>query len=341
MNEIRKKVGQMLMFGFSGTELNDSVRAMIREQKIGGVILFAANIVEPDQVRQLCRDFQDWNRQAGSEFPLLIAIDQEGGRVSRIPWLVERYPDPVLLGNRSLEDAFQFGYGLAQELANLGITVDLAPVLDVLSNPGNTLLARRCLGTEAKTVADRGEAMIRGFHAGGVLATGKHFPGHGDVTVDSHLRLPVSDCTLETLWQRELVPFVRAIQAGLSIIMTAHIKYTHLDPDYPATLSPKIIQGLLRGQLGFQGLVITDDMTMKAIAHHFTPKEAALAAVRAGADIVLVCHEPDQQLQAWEALMDGYQRDEEIRSAIDLASRRIIDSKLRRNILQGHKNIGH
>lgn len=367
----------MLMFGFSGTELNDSIREVIREQKIGGVILFAANILDPDQVRQLCKSLQQWNRQEGSEFPLLIAIDQEGGKVSRIPWLVEQYPDPVLLGSqgRSPDDAFQFGYGLARELSQLGINVDLAPVLDILSNPENTLLARRCLGSEAEKVACLGEQLIQGLHSGGVLATGKHFPGHGDVKVDSHQQLPICDCTLETLRQRELVPFVRAIQsqqsqlaqqsqqsqqlqqvqqsqlahpahpgqcgqpaqlaqqtqlgqpAGLEIIMTAHIRYTHLDSEYPATLSRKIIQGLLRDRLGFQGLVITDDLTMKAITHHFTPREAALAAVGAGVDIVLVCHEPDQQMQAWEALLAGYQDDEQIRSSIERASRRIIEFK--------------
>ena len=213
--EIRKKIGQMLMFGFSGTELNDSIREVIREQKIGGVILFAANILDPDQVRQLCRDLQQWNRQEGSEFPLLIAIDQEGGKVSRIPWLVEQYPDPVLLGSpgRSPDDAFHFGYGLARELSQLGINVDFAPVLDILTNQENTLLARRCLGSEAEKVACLGERLIRGLHSGGVLATGKHFPGHGDVKVDSHYQLPICDCTLETLRQRELVPFVRAIQS--------------------------------------------------------------------------------------------------------------------------------
>lgn len=343
----------MLMFGFSGTELNDSIREVIREQKIGGVILFAANILDPDQVRQLCKSLQQWNRQEGSEFPLLIAIDQEGGKVSRIPWLVEQYPDPVLLGSqgRSPDDAFQFGYGLARELSQLGINVDLAPVLDILSNPENTLLARRCLGSDAEKVACLGERLIRGLHSGGVLATGKHFPGHGDVKVDSHQQLPICDCTLETLCQRELVPFVRAIQcqparpgqsgqsvqlaqqaqpgqqAGLEIIMTAHIQYTRLDAEYPATLSRKIIQGLLRDQLGFQGLVITDDLTMKAITHHFTPREATLAAVGAGVDIVLVCHEPDQQMQAWEALLAWYQDDEQIRSSIERASRRIIEFK--------------
>ncbi|MEW5804261.1 MAG: beta-N-acetylhexosaminidase [bacterium] len=327
--EIRKKVGQMLMFGFSGTELNDSIRQVIREQKIGGVILFAANILDPEQVRRLCRDLQQWNRQEGSEFPLLIAIDQEGGKVSRIPWLVEQYPDPVLLSSpgKSPDDAYHFGYGLGRELSRLGITVNLAPVLDVLSNQENTLLALRCLGKEAEKVADLGECLIRGLHSGGVLATGKHFPGHGDVRADSHYQLPVSDCTVETLRCRELIPFIRAVQAGLDMIMTAHIQYTCLDPEYPATLSKKIIQGLLRRELGFRGIVITDDMTMKAITHHFTPREAALAAAGAGVDIVLVCHEPDQQLQAWDALMAGYRDDEKTRSSIEQASQRIIEFK--------------
>ena len=317
------------MFGFSGTELNDSIREVIREQKIGGVILFAANVADPDQVRDLCKSLQEWNRQEGSEFPLLIAIDQEGGKVSRIPWLVERYPDPVLLASpeRSPDDAFHFGYGLAGELCRLGINVDLAPVLDILSNRENTLLARRCLGSDAEKVACLGERLIRGLQSGGVLATGKHFPGHGDVKADSHYQLPLCDCTLETLRQRELVPFVRAIQAGLEIIMTAHIQYTRLDAEYPATLSSRIIQGLLREQLGFQGLVITDDLTMKAVTNHFTPREAALAAAGAGADIVLVCHEPDRQMQTRDALLAGYQDNERIRSSIERASRRIIEFK--------------
>jgi beta-N-acetylhexosaminidase len=325
--EITGKIGQMCMFGFSGTELNHSIREIIREQKIGGIILFSENILEPKQVQQLCHDLQRWNRECGSNYPLLISVDQEGGSISRIPWLMEQYPDPIVLGSEgSSARAFRFGYGLGKELSCLGLNVDLAPVLDILSNPDNTLLARRCLGSDAQKVAELGKELICGLHHGGILATGKHFPGHGDVALDSHWHLPVSHCTLETLNRREFIPFTQAIQSGLEIIMTAHIKYSQLDSDHPATLSKKIIQNILRNQLDFQGLIMTDDLLMKAIVNHYTLKDAALLAVRAGVDILLICHDPDQQKQAFQVLLENYQ-DDDIRAGIEQASQRIMHFK--------------
>ena len=324
---LRKKIGQMLLFGFSGTELNDSIYELICEQKIGGVILFSENILDPKQLRQLCQDLQQVNKEQGGEHPLFISIDQEGGSISRVPWLVNQYPDPVLLGNeKSREKAFHFGYGLGKELFSLGINVNLAPVLDVLSNQENTLLAQRCLGSDAQKVAALGQELIHGFHLAGVLAVGKHFPGHGDVVTDSHKQLPISHCPLEILQQREFIPFVRAISSGLKIIMTAHIKYTRLDSEYPATLSKQIIRNLLRNQLGFKGLIMTDDLLMRAITDNYPLEEAALLAVRAGVDILLVCHNSDQQKRVWQALLDNYQNPE-MKEQIEQASQRIFQFK--------------
>jgi beta-N-acetylhexosaminidase len=320
---LRKKIGRLLMFGFSGTELNDSIYGLIGEQRIGGVILFSENIVDPQQLRQLCHDLQKLHKEQGGDKPLFISVDQEGGGISRIPWLKDRYPDPIFLANEgSSKKAFDFGYGLGRELASLGINLNLAPVLDVLSNQENTLLARRCLGKDAQKVAALGQEMIRGLHHGGVLAVGKHFPGHGDVTADSHYTLPVSHCTLKTLERREFIPFIRAIHSGLKVMMTAHVQYPQLDLKYPATLSKKIIRDIMRNQLGFEGLIMTDDLLMKAITNNYSLEEAALLAVKAGVDIVLVCHNPDQQRRVRQALLDNY-HDPELKAHIDCASQRI------------------
>jgi len=320
---LRKKIGSMLMFGFSGTELNDSIYALIGEQKIGGVILFSENIVDPKQLRQLCQDLQRAHKEQGSDDPLFISVDQEGGGISRIPWLKDTYPDPILLADEGpSKKAFDFGYGLGRELASLGINVNLAPVLDVLSNQENTLLARRCLGADAQKVAVLGQEVIHGLQLGGVLAVGKHFPGHGDVTADSHYKLPVSHCTLELLEKREFIPFIRAIHAGLKVMMTAHVKYPQLDSEYPATLSKKIIRNIMRNQLGFKGLIMTDDLLMKAITNNYSLEEAALLAVKAGVDILLVCHNSDQQRRVRQSLLDNY-HDPEMKVHIDLASQRI------------------
>lgn len=324
---IRKKIGPMLMFGFSGTELNDSIYELIRDQKIGGVILFSENILTPKQLKQLCDDLQRLHKEQGGDYPLFISIDQEGGDISRIPWLKDQYPDPILLADETFSNkAFEFGYGLGRELANMGINMNLAPVLDVLSNKENTLLARRCLGSDAHKVAALGKKVIQGLHHAKILAVGKHFPGHGDVKADSHLQLPVSHCPLGVLEKREYFPFIQAIQSGLKIIMTSHVKYTNLDLQYPASLSRNIIRNLLRNQLKFKGLIITDDLLMNAITDNYSLEEASLLAVRAGVDILLVCHNYDQQKRVWQALFDNYQNPE-IKTKIDLASQRISQFK--------------
>lgn len=325
-----ENIGQMLMLSFSGQKINEDIRHIIHEQKIGGVILFSNNISDPKQLQTLCQDLQQFNQKHGSPYPLFISIDQEGGAISRIPWLKEQYNDPILLKDRPKGAAFQFGYGLGQELSKLGININFAPVLDILSNQDNTLLCKRCLGTETQKVAILGEKVILGLHQGGVLATGKHFPGHGDVTLDSHFHLPISGCDIETLKKREFFPFLQAIHAGLEIIMTAHVKYTHLDPIYPATLSEKILQQILRKQINYQGLIISDDLLMKAVTNHYSLEEAALLAVKAGIDILLICHDLQQERSVWKTLIDNYQNPL-FQKLIDLAGQRVLHLKEKRH----------
>lgn len=322
--EQRKRclIGQLLMFGFAGHELNDEVKGLIQEQKIGGVILFGENVQDPQQVSSLCHHLQDWNNQKGHSAPLFISIDQEGGRISRLSWLAETYPDPVLIGQGTRQEAFFFGLGLGRELSGLGININLAPVLDILCHKNSTLLATRCLSSEAQRVAELGVEIIRGLQEGGVLATGKHFPGHGDVAEDSHLQLPISNCPRETIEQRELLPYKEALASGLKLIMTAHVKYPMIDQDYPATLSSLIIQGLLRTYLGFQGLVISDDLLMKALTTQYTIEETVVLAIKAGIDILLVGHHLDQQMKVWEVLMACYE-DPNLRPLITHTSQRI------------------
>jgi beta-N-acetylhexosaminidase len=310
--------------GFPGHEPTADLKALIRDYGVGGVILFARNVAAPDQLAELVRELQGLARAAGQSLPLLVAVDQEGGRVARLrePWTV--WPPLRSLGDLDSEEhARRFGGALAAELKACGINLDCAPVLDVLTNPRNTVIGDRALGDEPGRVARLGSALVQGLQEAGVAACGKHFPGHGDTAADSHHELPVVGHGPRRLEDCELVPFRAAIAAGVACLMTAHILLPELDPKLPASLSPRIVSGLLRGSLGFSGVVLSDDLEMKAIAGHFGIGQAARLAVAAGCDIVLVCEKADAQVEAAEGLVRLMEADELGMDERDLASDRI------------------
>lgn len=275
--------GQLFVIGFPGTEPDSDVESLIRDEGVGGVILFARNLVDPPQVRRLTAHLQSFS----SALPLLIATDQEGGIVLRIgsdgaeatPW-----PGAMSLGAAASADLTRrVGAGIARELRAMGINMNLAPVLDVNVNPSNPVIGVRSFGADPHRVAENGVAYIEGHHEAGVLATAKHFPGHGDTAFDSHLALASVPHAIDRLEAVELIPFRRAIAAGVDAIMTAHVAFPAVEPDpaTPATLSPAVLTGLLRQRLGFDGLVITDCMEMKAIADHVGTVEGAVRAIAA------------------------------------------------------------
>lgn len=284
------QIGQRMMVGFDGPELDEKFMKLIRDYKIGNVILFAWNITGKEQLARLCRQIQELVLQETGK-PAWIAIDQEGGAVSRLPADATRVPGAMALAATGRpENAYQAGRITGEELRALGVNFNLAPVLDVNSNDANPVIGVRSYGDRPETVIRYALQMMNGLHKGGVLSCGKHFPGHGDTSVDSHLALPTVDKSLEQLRQVELAPFQAAVDAGIPAIMTSHIMFPQLDPQFPATMSRRILTDLLKTEMGFNGLVMTDCMEMKAIQQTFGTVKGALHAVKAGVDLVLVSH---------------------------------------------------
>lgn len=302
-----EKLGQLLIAGLDGTEAGEEARRLVTETHVGGFILYKPNMTDAGQTVTLLNRLKEFNRPSG--IPLLLSVDQEGGKVSRLPVDIELPANRDLAAGGTPERARALGKAVGQELKAFGFNLDYAPVLDINSNPANPVIGPRSYGSDAKTVKLYGLAAMQGLREGGVIPVVKHFPGHGDTSTDSHLELPVVNKSLAELEKLELQPFRAAAEAGAEAVMAAHILLPRLDPDYPATLSPAIITGLLREKIGYSGVVITDDMTMGAIAKHYPLKDAAVRAVLAGCDLVLVAHGYSQVQEAAqglkEALADG------------------------------------
>jgi beta-N-acetylhexosaminidase len=302
--DLRRHVGQLAIVGFDGHSIPADVKTLAREFDLGGVIFFARNVESPEQVADLSRESQ----ALADELPLWVSVDQEGGRVARLKRPFTEWPPMMTLGRAGapLNDALagRFAKALAAELHAVGISLDYTPVLDVLTNPGNPVIGDRALADRAEDVARLGSIIIRTLQAEGIAACGKHFPGHGDTSVDSHVDLPLIEHPPDRLEAVELVPFKAAIAADVASIMTAHILIPALDEERPATLSPAIVDGLLKKTLGFQGLVLSDDLEMKAISGRYGHSDATVRAIQAGCDAVLMCApKPQEQFEALEAII--------------------------------------
>jgi beta-N-acetylhexosaminidase len=327
---LAEKVGQLLMVGFAGLEPTRELLDLLKDGLAGGVILFADNVAEPDQVLELTGALQEAAHQSRNALPLFIAIDQEGGSVIRLNQGVTIFPGNMALGATGREDyAYRSGKAVAEELAVLGINMNLAPVLDVNINSDNPIIGIRSFGADPELVARMGAAAAQGLQDGGALATGKHFPGHGDTTVDSHLNLPVIAHSLARLNAVELQPFKAAIDHGINGIMTAHVVFPAIESalGLPATLSAAILTDLLRQKLGFQGLIMTDCLEMDAIAANYEIGEAVAQAVLAGADQLLISHTFIKQKAAHQAIMVSVERGTIPLPLIDAAVRRILTYK--------------
>jgi beta-N-acetylhexosaminidase len=283
---LRNEIGQLLIAGFDGQSLPVELRSLTREFGLGGVILFAGNISEPAQIADLCHQAA----RLSSDPPPWVSVDQEGGRVARLKTPFTEWPPMATLGRSGdAKLAERFARALAAELRAVGITLDFAPVLDVHTNPKNPVIGDRALSARAEDVARLGTAIVRALQSEGVAACGKHFPGHGDTSTDSHLELPLVEHPLERLRGVEFLPFRAAIDAGVAMIMTAHVLMPALDERRPSTLSRRIVTGLLREELMFDGVILSDDLEMKAIAGEYPAPAAAVMAVEAGCDGILVC----------------------------------------------------
>jgi beta-N-acetylhexosaminidase len=324
---LRRRIGQLLIGSFTGSDVPVEMRSLAREFDLGGVTFFGrlGNIETPEQVAGLAFDV----RNLGLELPAWVGIDQEGGRVARLRSPFTEWPPMAVLGRSGNPDlARKFAAALAAELAVVGISLDYAPVLDIHTNPKNPVIGDRALGEKPETVAKLGCVIIEELQRAGVAACGKHFPGHGDTAADSHFELPIVEHAPDRLRAIEFAPFKAAIDARVAFIMTAHVLVTSIDDERPATLSPKIVERLLREELGFDGVIVSDDLEMKAIADTYTPGDAAVAAIAAGCDAVLMCGsgkiaDVERQAQALEALIHAVE-DERL-------SMKRVESALERN----------
>ncbi len=301
---LREQIGQLFMMGFTGTTVTKDLASFLKAYSPGGVIFFKRNLESVQQTVELTNGLQKLSPRS----PLLFAIDQEGGRVSRLPGEFTIFPPCEQLGQcNSYELAYSAAAIIATELRAVGINMNMAPVLDVNSNPDNPVIGDRAFGATPEIVGEMGLATIAGLQENKVVACGKHFPGHGDTATDSHKELPVVDADLQRLRETEFPPFQQAIRYGVASLMTAHVLYRALDPEAPATLSSAVIQHLLREEFRYDGVVFTDDLEMHAIIDHDGIGEAAVRAFVAGCDVLLICKDQERVMAAMQAMEKAVQ----------------------------------
>lgn len=331
---LKEKVGQLFQIGFDGNTVTPEIKEMIENYHIGGIIYFQPNIYSLQQVANLSNELQMLSVNQELGLPLIISTDQEGGIVNRLTGAGgTHFPGNMALGaTRDAVLSRKVGQAIARELKAVGINMDLAPVLDVNNNPFNPVIGVRSFGEDPLLVAELGEAFIKGMQSEGIIACGKHFPGHGDTVVDSHLDLPVIKHSMEYLEKIELYPFKKVIRTGVDSIMTAHVYFPAVEPNkgLPATLSYNVLAGLLRKKLGYNGLIITDCMEMNAIAGTFGTIEGAVMAIEAGSDMVLISHTLDKQKSAIEEVIKAVKAGRITEERINQSVMRILKLKEKR-----------
>jgi beta-N-acetylhexosaminidase len=288
--------GRVIALGIPGPVLDAATRGALERLRPGVVILFRRNVEDPRQLRDLVAALHRLPSQP------LVAIDHEGGDVTRLSAPFTAFPSAAELGRAGVDAARAVGEAIGRELASVDIDIDFAPVLDVGDANGMSTVGERAFGVDAGTVSAAGLAFAAGLLTGGVLPCGKHFPGHGATSLDSHVTRPVVTRSHDELWAADLVPFRAAVLAGLPMLMTAHVVYPAFDAERVATLAPAVAGKLLRRELGFTGVLWSDDLTMRAISAEQSPAEAAVQALAAGVDGVLICHDVDAAARAAERL---------------------------------------
>lgn len=318
-----EKIGQMVMIGIQGTKVDDDSLYMLNQYHMGGVILFDRNMESLEQVKQLTSDLQ---AQSNEKVPLFIGIDEEGGDVVRMAEKLTPPPSQKEIGaTGDIEQAKTWAIKTAKSLKDMGINVNFAPVADVGSND------KRSYSTDANTVIDFVRAATKGYQQENIIYSLKHFPGIGKGKVDSHIDSSSIDVAKEVLMTEDILPFKTIIDESDPndyFILVSHLKYLALDEEYPASLSSKIMTDLLRNELGYKGIIITDDMEMGAVANHNDFRSIGVNAVKAGADIVLVCHEYEHQQEVYLGLLDAVNNGEISQERIDESIKRIIKVKL-------------
>lgn len=325
---IREIIGQHMLIGVSGPVLTNEEKKFIVDNNISGVVFFARNCIEPKQIRDLCAEIQALRHKMKDKAPLFIGIDMEGGRVHRLKPPFTQWPALKRIGDLDAPTvAFHFTQRMGAELMAVGINLDFAPCIDVYSNPANTVIGDRAVSSDPYQVEKMSSALIRGYIKSGVLSCAKHFPGHGHTIIDSHEELPVEDADMNRLNQVELVPFKKALRSRVDMVMTAHILFKNIDPKWPVTLSEIFLKKMIREDLKYRGLIITDDLDMKAMAKHYDKSQIPIRAMQAGADLILYCNEPESPPIAIEGLMEAVAQGSLSRNDLEQTHRKILDVK--------------
>lgn len=292
--KLNELVGQLTLIGISGHTLTADEKKFIVENNISGVVLFSRNVANPQQIYDLCNEIQSLRYQMADQAPLFIGIDMEGGRVHRLKPPFTQWPPLKTVGDLdSPPAAFQFGLQMGSELMAVGINLDFAPCVDIFTNPKNTVIGDRAVSSDFLMVEKMASALVRGYKKSGIFSCAKHYPGHGHTIIDSHEELPIEEADLKRLTEVELVPFRKAFRSKVDMVMTGHISFPNVDPKWPVTLSELFLKKMLKQDFKYRGLVITDDLDMKAMAKHYPKGEIPVLAFEAGADLLLYCNEPD------------------------------------------------
>ena len=327
----RDAVGQMFIVSMDGTEPNYYIQKMIQERNIGGVLLFGYNMESEEQTQSLIGSLQELSMQTEPAIPLFVAVDYEGGEVQSAPW-VSAQPSAAEVGSRAdPQEARRIAEKVGSELRRGGVNTDLAPVVDTGSGAA---IGSRSYGDDPDLVGRMGTAAVEGFEESGVVSAAKHFPNHGPALEDSHTGRPSIDHDGQTIAQRDLPPFRAAIEAGVPMVMVGHLVYPALDPERPASLSPAVIK-LLREELGFDGVIVTDDLAMEGAKRGGTSAQAAVAAVAAGVDLLIISSSPEEQAAAYDAVVAAVESGEIPREQIDASIERIRNVKSRYPLYSG------
>lgn len=319
-----EKIGQMVLSGFNGTDFNGELDTLINDLKVGGVILFSRNIEDSKQLKKLNLDIEEANKN----IPVFISIDEEGGRVNRLAKNIKRFESAKSIGDKGdIKYAYENGKEIGKTLKAYKINMNFAPVLDIYSNSKNTVIGDRAFGNNEKIVETMGIATMQGLKDEDVIPVIKHFPGHGDTEVDSHIGLPVVEKSIDQLYDFELVPFKKAIESGADAVMVSHILMKQIDDKNPATLSYNLITEILRNDMEFSNVIITDDMCMKAITNRLSVEEASIKSIKAGSDIILIGSDIGKTKSVIEKIKLAVERNEISEKRIDESVYRILKLK--------------
>lgn len=321
-----EKIGQLVISGVKGTSIDPTIKNFIQKKYIGGVVFFKRNVDSANQVLKLTNYIKDINKE--NKIPLFISVDEEGGLVSRLPKEFIKLPKNSYIGKiDNPKFSYDIGKSIGKELSALGYNMDFAPVMDINSNPKNPVIGNRSFGNNEKVVSKLGIETMKGLQSENVIPVIKHFPGHGDTSVDSHISLPIVNNSLSRLNNFELIPFKSAINNGADVVMVSHILLPKIDSKYPASLSSKITTDLLRKDLKFNGVIVTDDMTMGAITENYDIGYASVKALLAGSDIILVCHDYNNVNKVIESIKIAIKNNTLSEQRIDQSLYRILSLK--------------